>query len=418
MSQEKRRVVVTGLGLVTPLGSDVDQVWKDMQAGKTGIGELTKVDRTGFDRTRAAEVEGYERQPESKDDSLKHHGHGVGYALAAARQAVDDAGLPQQLPDGNDTAVIVGTTMGNQDTAERIVDEWSIKEGEELNDEAARRLQFYRPSLMANVVAERHNAEGASMVFPVACAAGNYALGAAHSMISSGRTTSALVGGSDPYSRTCYTIFYRLGAASPDVPRPFDANREGMVVGEGAAFLVVEDLETAKARGAKIYAEVTSYSLSCDAHHRTAPHPEGAGAIQAMRGALEKANLQADKIDYVSAHGTGTPANDISEAMAMSEVFGDGVKDTPVSSIKSMIGHCMGAASAIENVICIKALNDGLLPPTTNVRTQDPEFPRELDIVPDAARGKEMSHVVNNAFAFGGCVSSVILSRYDSGSET
>ena len=417
MSKEKRRVVITGLGLVTPLGSEVDQVWKDMQVGRSGIKELTKVDRAGFDRTRAAEVEGYETQPESTDDSLKHHGHGVGYALAAARQAIEDAGLPQQFPDGNNLAVIVGTTMGNQDTAERVVDEFHLKEGDALDDEASRRLQFYRPSLMASVVGERHNAEGASMVFPVACAAGNYALGAAHSMIASGRTDQALVGGSDPYSRTCYTIFYRLGAASPNVPRPFDANREGMVVGEGAAFLMVEDLESAKARGARIYAEVTSYSLSCDAHHRTAPHPEGQGAIQAMRGAMDKAGLTPKDIDYVSAHGTGTPANDISEATAMATVFADGVKDTPISSIKSMIGHCMGAASAIENVICVKALNDGLLPPTTNLRELDPKFPRALDVVPGTARPKELRNVVNNAFAFGGCVSSVILSRYD-GSQT
>jgi 3-oxoacyl-[acyl-carrier-protein] synthase II len=410
---ERRRVVITGLGLVSPLGCEVNQVWRDMCVGKSGVGELTKLDRKGFTRTRAAEVKGFDALPEATDPSLDGQGQAVRYMLAATRMALEDAGLPPTWNSPNNVGLAIGTTMGNQDVLEHVIDEFSLKEGDVPSEEAGRRLQGYRTSLLASLISERLNLEGASMVFPTACAAGNYALGAAHSMISSGRADMMVVGGADPFSRTCYTIFYRLGGSANTHPMPFDQNREGMVVGEGAGVLIVEDLETATKRGAKIYAEVSGYSLTCDAYHRTAPHPQARGAVAAMRNALQHAGLELTDIDYVSAHGTATPANDAAEAVAMSEVFGDRAPEVPVSSIKSMIGHCMGAASAIENVICAKAIQDELLPPTSTHKTLDASFPRPLDVVPGTARKKKINHLINNAFAFGGCVASVVLSRYE-----
>jgi 3-oxoacyl-[acyl-carrier-protein] synthase II len=249
------------------------------------------------------------------------------------------------------------------------------------------------------------------MTFPTACAAGNYAIATSALLISSGRADMMLAGGADPFSRTCYTIFYRLGASTPGQCRPFSADREGMVVGEGAAMLVLEELEHAKARGARIYAELTGHGLACDAHHRTGPHPEGRGAVQAMHSALARAQLRPSDISYISAHGTGTPANDSSEAAALAGVFGEHVGQVPVSSIKSMIGHCMGAASAIEAVVCCLAVRDGVVPPTATSDTSDPKFGRTLDIIPRQSRRLVVEHAMSNAFAFGGCVSSLIISK-------
>ena len=237
-------------------------------------------------------------------------------------------------------------------------------------------------------------------------------MGAASSLVRSGRAKQVIAGGADPFSRTCYTIFQRLGASTPDVCRPFGADRTGIVVGEGAAMLMVEDRDHAIARGARIYAEVTGYALTSDAHHRTAPHPEGRGAVQAMTQALSNAGLEPGHIDFVSAHGTGTQANDSCEAVAMSEVFGDRVSKVPVNSIKSMLGHCMGAASAIENVACVLSIHSGWIPPTISTTEQDPTFPRPVDLVVDQPRETRVNHIMNNAFAFGGCVSSVILSAH------
>lgn len=405
-----RRVVVTGLSVLTPLGSGVEHVWSRMCAGESGIGELSKVERAPFRRTKAAEVRGFDAL-EARDESLLPHGQAVAYAVATARTALQDAGVRGGVQRSR-MGIAIGTTMGVQDIVERVIDTHGLRPDDVPNDTATAQLEYFANGHLSGEIARRFELGGPVMTFPTACAAGNYAVATAALLISSGRADMMLAGGTDPFSRTCYTIFYRLGASTHEQCRPFSADREGMVVGEGAAMLVLEELEHAKARGARIYAEVTGHGLACDAHHRTGPHPEGRGAIQAMHAALQRAQLQPSDISYISAHGTGTPANDSSEAAALAGVFGSQLPKIPVSSIKSMIGHCMGAASAIEAVVCCLAVRDGVVPPTATSEASDPKFGVALDIVPRQGRQLAVEHAMSNAFAFGGCVSSLIISRY------
>ncbi|WP_375055767.1 beta-ketoacyl-[acyl-carrier-protein] synthase family protein [Zobellella sp. DQSA1] len=409
MSQ--RRVVITGMGVVSPLGSSLAEFWESIVSGASGIGDLSKLDAALYPRPRSAEVRGYDSVDEHNDESLKPFGQAVGYTIAATRMALDNARLDIDPDTPNDYAVMVGTTMGNQDVVERTIDLYGLTEEDDTHPEMGTQLQFFSPALLSSEVAKRFSCYGQSATLVNACAAGNYTVGLAFDRIRSGRNKVILAGGADPFSRTCYTIFHRLSASSADVCRPFDKDRTGMIVGEGAAMLVLEDYEHAVERGAHIYAEVTGYALNCDAYHATAPHPEGRGAIQAMQRALDMAGLTPGDIQYICAHGTGTQANDSSEAEAMFRVFDKALANVPVSSIKSMLGHCMGAASALEAVSCALALEHQKLPPTLNTEAVDPDFPFPLDVVPNRSRPAKLSHIMSNAFAFGGNVSCVIFSK-------
>jgi 3-oxoacyl-[acyl-carrier-protein] synthase II len=246
-------------------------------------------------------------------------------------------------------------------------------------------------------------------MIPTACAAGNYAIGYGFDMIRTGRTDLMLAGGADSFSRITYMGFARLGAIAPERCQPFDKNRKGMVPGEGAAVLVLEPLEAAVARGATIYAEVLGYGVSCDSHHMTAAHPQGDGAIRAMAMALKESGRTTGDVDYISAHGTGTPTNDRVEAIAVRTLFGERAPKVPMSSIKSMIGHTMGAASAIEAVACSLAIHTGVIPPTMNF--EEPDEGSDLDYVPNKARRTDPKLVLNNAYAFGGNNASLCLAR-------
>jgi 3-oxoacyl-[acyl-carrier-protein] synthase II len=248
-------------------------------------------------------------------------------------------------------------------------------------------------------------------MIPTACAAGNYAIGYGFDLIRTGRTDLMLAGGADPFSRITYMGFARLGAIAPQRCQPFDKNRQGMVPGEGAAVLVLEPLENAKARGAKIYAEVLGYGVSCDSHHMTAAHPQGDGAMRAMAMAIRESGVTINDIEYISAHGTGTPTNDRVESLAVRRLFGAHADKVPMSSIKSMIGHTMGAASAIEAVACALAIDTGVAPPTINYEEPDPEC--DLDYVPNQARRINPRVVLNNAYAFGGNNASLCMARYE-----
>ncbi|QUJ70214.1 beta-ketoacyl-[acyl-carrier-protein] synthase family protein (plasmid) [Photobacterium sp. GJ3] len=412
-----KRVVITGLSVVSPLGCDKEQFWQRLTRGESGIDTLTKLDASLYPRPLAAEVSGWDTTPESQDQSLRPFGQAVAYTVAASRMALADAGFSQLAPD-NDYGVIVGTTMGNQDIVERAIDQYHLTEDSPASTISGQELDYFSPSLLSAEIMQRFGFQGSSMTLANACAAGNYSVGLAFDRIRSGRNQMILAGGADPFSRTCYTIFHRLNASTAETCRPFDKARDGMVVGEGAAMLVLEEYEHAIARGAKIYAEVKGYALTCDAHHATAPHPEGEGAVMAMQQALAMASLKPKDIDYVSAHGTGTSANDISEAIAMHSVFGDALKQTPVSSVKSMLGHCMGAASAIEAVVCALALERQTLPPTMNTSEIDPAFPVAFDVIPGESRQAQVNHILSNAFAFGGNVSSVIFSKLEEGVQS
>jgi 3-oxoacyl-[acyl-carrier-protein] synthase II len=245
---------------------------------------------------------------------------------------------------------------------------------------------------------------------PTACAAGNYAIAHAMDQLADGRAEVMLAGGADAFSRITYTGFYRLGAIAPERCQPFDKNRKGMIPGEGAAVLMLETLDRATARGARVYAELAGYGLSCDAHHMTAAHPEGSGAARAMDRALADAGARPSDVSYISAHGTGTPTNDRLEIVAVRRVFGEAAKRTPMSSIKSMIGHTMGAASAIEAAVCALAVATDRIPPTMNL--EEPED--DLDFVANRAREHRVSLAMNNAYAFGGNNASLLLRKVES----
>jgi 3-oxoacyl-[acyl-carrier-protein] synthase II len=270
-------------------------------------------------------------------------------------------------------------------------------------------MNLYPCHVIAGHVASELGFEGPNMMIPAACAAGSYAIANALDVLRAGDADVMLAGGADCFSRITYTGFARLGAIAPERCQPFDKNRKGMIPGEGAAVLVLETAERAAARGARVWAEVAGYGLTCDAHHMTGAHPEGDGAARAMERALASAGLGPDDVDYVSAHGTGTPTNDRLEAAAVERVFGGRRRPVPVSSIKSMLGHTMGAASAIEAAACALAVADDVVPPTINFEQADPDC--RLDCVPNEARALPVEVAMNNAYAFGGHNASVLFRK-------
>jgi 3-oxoacyl-[acyl-carrier-protein] synthase II len=297
----------------------------------------------------------------------------------------------------------MGTTSGEPREVERFDDRFLAGTMEGLGPEF---IGLYPCHMIAAHVAREVGFGGPVTMIPTACAAGNYAIAHAFDLLRSGRADVMLAGGADAFSRITYSGFSRLGAIAPERCQPFDKNRKGMIPGEGAGVLVLEPLEKARARGAHIYAEVAGYGLSCDAHHMTAAHPEADGAVRAMERALADAGLRPDDVSYISAHGTGTPTNDRLETLAAQRVFGASTR-TPMSSIKSMIGHTMGAASAIEAAVCSLAVATGRIPPTMNLEEPD----GDLDYVPNQAREHGVRVAMNNAYAFGGNNASVLFRR-------
>jgi 3-oxoacyl-[acyl-carrier-protein] synthase II len=316
-------------------------------------------------------------------------------AVAAARLAQEDAKIDIRSFDNSKIGVVLGTTMGENKILEKINYAW-VKQGEE-NIDASLIPQYPSCVLSANV-AEEFGACGPNYIIPTACAAGNYAIGYAMDLIRMGKADIMFAGGVDAFSRIAFTGFNRLLAIAPEKVQPFDKNRRGMMVGEGAGIVILEPLEKARERKAQIYAEILGYGLSCDAHHMTAPYSEG--IKEAIQKTLAECNLTLDSIDYISAHGTGTPANDKEECLAIKKVFGSLTPKIPVSSIKSMLGHTMGAASAIEAISCCLAVQSGIVPPTINFETPDAEC--DIDCVPNVSRRLKVNVALNNASAFGG----------------
>jgi len=301
----------------------------------------------------------------------------------------------------------MGTTSGEPREVEAFTDTFLAGDLAAIGPRLATRYPC--GSIPASIAADL-GFRGPNTMIPTACAAGNYAAANALECLRAGTADLMLAGGSDSFSRITYTGFARLGAIAPEKVQPFDLNRRGMIPGEGAAVLVLEPADRALARGARVYAELVGYGLSCDAHHMTAAHPEGEGAARAMRTALEGAGLAPEDVDYVSAHGTGTPTNDRCETLAIKQVFGEAAHRVPVSSAKSMLGHTMGAASAIEAAICCLAIERGWIPPTINHEEPDPDC--DLDCVPNTAREQRVDVAMNNAYAFGGNNASLLLRRH------
>ena len=402
-----RRVVITGLGMITPVGTGWRASWSALLAGVSGIGPVTSFDTSELPSHIGAEVRDFHPETYIRRQPVANLGRTSQLAVAAARMAIEDAGLDLESLDRRRVGVSMGTTSGEPYFVERYND---IRKAQGLEAIPAEIFPKYPSNVIPTNVAIEFDLHGPSLMIPTACAAGNYAIGYGFDLIRMGRVDAMLAGGADAFSRITYMGFARLGAIARERCQPFDKNRKGMVPGEGAAVLVLETEESARARGAKAYAEVLGYGISCDAHHMTAAHPQGEGAVRAMAMALKDSGIGIENVDYISAHGTGTPTNDRAESIAVRTLFGPRADQVPVSSIKSMIGHTMGAASAVEAAACALALDTGMLPPTINYEEPDPEC--DLDYIPNQARQARPRAVLNNAYAFGGNNASLCLARF------
>ncbi len=397
------KIVVTGIGMVTSIGTGREAFWNALLAGRCGFGPVRSFDTSRFGVHLGAEIHDFRPEDYVRKLDARAMGRSSQLAIAAARLALADAGLNAEDIDTERAGVCAGTTSGEPHFIERFDDHYVQGELKKVGREFITR---YPCHVVPCHVAMELGFSGETMMIPTACAAGNYAIAHATDLLRAGKASIMLAGGADSFSRITYTGFARLGAIAPDVCRPFDRNRKGMVPGEGAAMLLLELKENAMARGARIYCEVAGYGLSCDAHHMTAAHPQGEGAARAILRALEQSGLAPEDVDYISAHGTGTATNDRLETIAVKKTFGRQAYKVPISSIKSMLGHTMGAASAIEATVCAMAITEGRIPPTVNWNEQDPEC--DLDYVPNVARNHQVNIAMNNAYAFGGNNSSLI----------
>jgi len=398
--------VITGVGLVTPIGTGRELFWDKLTSGTSGIGPVQSFDTTGYAAHLGAEVKNFDPSGYVRSRHPDSMGRASQLAIAAARMAIEDSKVDLTDRDRLRIGVSMGTTSGEPGMVERYNDARKIGGVESVPADI---LPKYPCNVIPSNLAIEFNLRGPCLMIPTACAAGNYAIGYGFDMIRLGRTDLMLAGGADSFSRITYSGFARLGAIAPERCQPFDKHRKGMVPGEGAAVLVLEPLEDALARGATIYAEVLGYGVSCDSHHMTAAHPQGDGAIRAMTMALKDSRKTTADVDYISAHGTGTPTNDRVENIAVRTLFGDRAPRVPMSSIKSMIGHTMGAASAIEAVACSLAIHTGVIPPTMNFT--EPDDGSDLDYVPNKARKTDPEIILNNAYAFGGNNASLCLAR-------
>ena len=396
------RVVITGLGAVTSVGFGAEAFRDALLRGASGISKITGFDTTGFPIDHGGEVRGFDPAEWVRRLDPNELGRSSQFSIAAARMAIEDADVGAESLSRERCGVSLGTTEGESRSEFKLVEQWVRSGPEDLSPDVIRQTPADR---IANSVAREFDLHGEAVTLSTACAAGNYAIGHAYDLIKLGEADAMLCGGVDSLSRSALAGFYRVGAIAPDVCRPFDLNRQGILTGEGAGVLFLESLDSALERGARVYAEVLGYGLNCDANHMTAPEAHSIAAC--MRLAHNNARIDAGDVDYICAHGTGTKLNDAVEAAAIREVFGDA--PPPTSAIKSMIGHTMGAASALAGVACTLALHHGFMPPTINIETPDPEC--GLDCVPNEARRAELNVVQNDGFAFGGNNSILILGR-------
>jgi 3-oxoacyl-[acyl-carrier-protein] synthase II len=388
---------VTALGIASPIGIGPEDFWGALVSGSNAAGPVRAFDASAF----GVDV-GCELDPDVELAGSSQTGRAARLAATAGAQALDEAGLSASERAG--TALCVGTTMGEA----CWVESWGAELLDATEDQLpANELLRSGPDQIGSDVAELLGLRGGHTVVGGACAAGNYAISRAMDLVRLGRSERVLAGGTDSFSRVAYTGFARLGALARDACRPFSADRDGLVLGEGAAMLLIESADAARARRAAPLARLAGAGLSCDAHHIVSPHPEGDGVTRALRAALAEAGSEHDDVDWICAHGTGTPANDAAEVRAAGAVFG--AERPPMSSIKALTGHSLGAASAFEAVACVLALQRQVIPPTWNFNAPAPDC--AWDVVPGAARQSSLSTVINNASAFGGANAAVVLRR-------
>ena len=398
------RVFVTGVGVVSSIGLGRAAFFQALEAGKSGISRVEAFDTESLGRHWGGEVKGFEASDHLTAPEQRRMGRCAAMAVAAARMAVADAALQGQGLGGSRTAVVLGTTMGEARILEELDEAW-IREGEAAV--APSLLARYGSTLLPIHVARAVGARGMVLALPAACAAGNYAIGFAADLIRAGRADTVVTGAAELLQSLQFSGFVRLAAMASERCQPFDANRQGLLLGEGAGVLILESESHASRRGARLQAEVGGHGLSCDGYHITRPRPEATGSIAAMRAAIERSGIDASDVDFINAHGTGTKHNDMAEATVIHEVFGS--RRVPVSSMKSMLGHCMGAASALEAIGCVFTIETGLYPPTIGFETPDPEC--DIDVVANFAREGRSDIVANNSLAFGGYNAVTILAR-------
>jgi 3-oxoacyl-[acyl-carrier-protein] synthase II len=414
MEGMKRRVVVTGLGLITPLGTGIQKTWEGICKGASGIDRITTFDTSEFPVQIAGEVKDFNAEDFIERKEIKKMDVFIQYALSAGSMAIEDAGLKITEENADRVGVIVGAGIGGIQTIERY---HSV-----LLENGQRRISpFFIPMLITNLAAGqismRFGARGPNSCVTTACAAGTHAIGDSFKIIQRGDADAMIAGGSES-AITPLTIagFANMKALSSrnDTPqkasRPFDVERDGFVIAEGAGIVVLEELKVALARRARIYAEVTGYGMTADAYHMTAPDPEGRGVVNCMRVALRDAGIAPEAVNYINAHGTSTPYNDKHETNAIKHVFGQHVHQLAVSSTKSMTGHLLGAAGGVEAAFCALALSEGIIPPTINYEHPDPEC--DLDYVPNHARHIDIENVISNSFGFGGTNACIVLKKY------
>lgn len=409
-----RRVVVTGVGLVCALGIGTDQVWKNLLAGKSGVRSITQFDTTGFDCSIAGEVRDFEPLHWVEKKELKKMGRFIQIALAATDFAVSMAELKVTPDIAELTGVYVGSGIGGFDIIER-------EHSKLLHGGPGRISPFFIPAAIVNLasghISIRYGAKGPNSATATACSASAHAVGDSLRLIKHGYAEVMICGGAEaaitPMGVGGFAAMKALSTRNEEperASRPFDAQRDGFVIGEGAGILVLESLEYAERRGARILAEVTGYGMSGDAHHITAPAEDGDGAYRVMRATLHDAQIEPQQIGYINAHGTSTPLGDAIETRAMKRVFGEHAKKIAVSSTKSMTGHLLGGAGGLEAGISVLALRDQILPPTINQETLDPEC--DLDYIPNHARKADVEYALSNSFGFGGTNAALIFKRW------
>lgn len=411
----ERRVVVTGLGVVTPNGNDVATFWKSMKDGKSGVGKLTSFDASAFDCKIAAEIKGFDPISQGLTKKEAHRMEKfVQYAVASSYQAINDAGLEIEKENKERIGVIVGSGIGSL----RIIED---QHQVYLKGGPSRLTPFLIPSLIVNEaaghIAIKYGLLGPNYCVTTACASGSHAIGDALRVIQRGDADVIIAGGTESaithlgVGGFCALKALSLRNDEPErASRPFDKDRDGFVMGEGCGIVVLESLEHAKARGAKIYGEAAGFGMSCDAYHITAPDPEGYGASLAMKWAIKDSKINPEDIDYINAHGTSTELNDKVETMAIKKSLGAYAKKVMISSTKSMTGHLLGAAGGVEFVVCCLAIKDSVVPPTINYENPDPDC--DLDYIPNTARELKIEVAASNSLGFGGHNATLIVKKF------
>jgi 3-oxoacyl-[acyl-carrier-protein] synthase II len=410
-----RRVVVTGLGMVTPLGTGVEKNWETVCAGKSGLGPITKFDASPFSCQIAGEVLDFDSRDFMDKQQIRRFDIFIHYALASARMALEDSGLVIDASNAPRIGCITGSGLGGLTMLEHY--------HQVLMEKGPRRISpFFIPGIIANMapgqIAIEFGAKGPNLSIETACAASCHAVGEAFRLVREGIADAMITGGAEavvtPLALGGFCSMRALSTRNDEPERssrPFELDRDGFVMGEGAGILILEELEGALDRGAHIYAEVIGYGMSADAYHVSAPEPEGEGAINCMKMALDYAGMAPEEVDYINAHGTSTKLNDLSENKAIKEVFGEHAYKLAISSTKSMTGHLLGGAGGVEAIFTALTIRRGVIPPTINYETPDPEC--DLDYVPNEPRKADVRTAMSNSFGFGGTNASIVMKAYE-----